>query len=252
MTPRRFFVLTTTRSGSTWLLSLLNSQPGVAAFEELFLWRRVRPEMAWLAEGSPERYFVRRETIGGSRLTRVLRYLREVEAHRPDAQSIGFKLMISQLHHAPDLLPLLALRRYRLILLLRANHFESVVSAMVVDQTDNPHGKDDQAGPRSLSLDPDELVRRIRVRRQRFLVMRAIKTLWPAPSIEVGYDDLVADQEGTVRGILRTIGVEQAPTPVQSPLTKRIRRPYSELIENFSAVATRMRQAGYGDLLPGD
>jgi len=248
---RKFFVLTTTRSGSTWFQSLLRGQPGVAAYGELFMRKEGRAETEWVREGSPERFVARRAALPGPRPRRVWRYLREVERHRPEAAATGFKLILSQLRFAPELLPALALRDYRLVLLLRDNHFESVVSSMALEATDVAHSRTEDAGDLRFAVDPAELVRRIAARRRGFRMMRAIQRFWPAPSVEVRYDPIARNPMEGLATVLGVIGLDQPPAPVESPLKKRIRAPYSEVITNFDEVSTALSAAGYGALAPG-
>ena len=119
-----FFALTLTRSGSTWLLTLLNGQDGVAAYEELFLPREVSDRYAWVADGSPERFFTRRSALRGPRPRKIWRYLDEVEQSSDGQRFVGFKLMLGQLRDVPELLPILALRGYRMVALVRDNLFD--------------------------------------------------------------------------------------------------------------------------------
>lgn len=250
MAETRFFILTSTRSGSTWLLTLLNGQSGIRAFGEIFLWRAVRPEFAWVAEGDPERFFVRRKALGRTRLTAMPRYLDEVEAQARPGEALGFKLIVSHLRQVPNLLFHLLARRYRLILLVRDNVFESTVSDMISIARNNPHGEAPSGEHPPLVLDPAELVRRVRMRRRGIALMRLLERIWPWPSTVVDYDELVRDQPGTLGPVLRMLGSAAAPQLVESRLTRRITRPYGEIIANADEVFAALHAAGLGDYCP--
>ena len=248
----RYFVLTSTRSGSTWFLTLLNGQPGVRAFGEIFLWRHVRPEMQWVAEGDPERFYSRRSALGLFRPRQLSRYLDEVEVVLDGNTAGGFKLIISHLRKVPELAVLLLARRYRLILLVRDNVFESTVSEMIALATNNPHGKAPSGSQKMLRLDPPELVRRIRQRRRGIRVMQIAQRLWPWPSVEVDYDELVRDQAAAMAPVLATLAVTGPPEVVASELTRRVARPYREIIENYDDVVSALRESGLGAYCPNE
>jgi len=247
---RGFFVLTSTRSGSTWLLTLLNEQAGVRAYGEIFLWRDVRPEFAWVAKGDPERFYTRRHALGTWRPRQLARYLDEVEAGLSEASAGGFKLIVSHLRKVPELAALLFWRRYRMVLLVRDNVFESTVSEMIALATNSPHGQAPAEERPAVALDPAQVVRRIRRRRRGIQVMRLAQKLWPWGSVLVQYEDLARDQTAALAPVLRMLGSPQPPKHVTSILTRRITRPYSETIANYPAVVEALTEAGLQDYLP--
>lgn len=245
-----FFVLTSTRSGSTWFLTLLNEQAGLRAHGEIFLWREVRPEFAWVAKGDPERFYTRRHALGSWRPRQLARYLDEVEQSLAGASAGGFKLIVSHLRKVPELAALLLWRRYRMILLIRDNVFESTVSEMIALATNAPHGRAPAEAPDAVTLDAREVVRRIRSRRRGIRAMHLAQRLWPWGSVVVQYEDLARDQTAALAPVLRLLGCPQPPRHVTSSLTRRITRPYSVLIRNYPEVAAALGEAGLQDYLP--
>lgn len=252
MPQTRFFILTSTRSGSTWLLTLLNGQEAIRAFGEIFLWREVRPEFAWVAEGDPERFYVRREALGRTRLAQMPRYLREVEGRMPLEGAGGFKLIVSHLRQVPELPLALLWRRYRMILLVRDNVFESTVSEILSTARNNPHGEAPSGAHPLITIDPRVIVARIRTRSRAIRAMRLVQRLWPWPSVVVDYDDLVRDQRASLAPVLRALGSAHPPQEVESRLTRRVTRPYREMITNTEEIFAAMRQAGLGRYCPPD
>lgn len=250
MSKKRYVILTMTRSGSTWLLTLLNGQPRVAAYEELFLWREVDARYAWVAEGSPPRFFTRRSELPGPRILRLWHYLQEVEANASRHDAVGFKLMLGQLRQAPALLPILLLRRYRLIVLMRDTVFEAAVSRLVLDQTGDAQSREEAARDRRVRLNVDSLLREIRRRKRGLRLLRMLRRFWPWPAAEVGYRDLLANQASAMTRILRTLGLQSTPRLIESPLKRRIRTPYDEFIENFGEIEREFERAGLKDMLP--
>ena len=250
MENHHFVMAMNARSGSTWLVTLLRGQSGVAAYEELFYPRPVQPRYSWLAEGGPERFIIRGPQLRGARPMRIWRYLNEVETHRADMPVSGFKVNSAQLFGAPEMLPILAARRYRLVVLVRDNVFESSISQIVMHKNNVAHSSEPIAAGASYRVDPQEVVARIRRRRRWIAAIRAVRRLWPWPSVEVRYEDLVANQSAALASVLDCIGAAAPPMPVESPLKRRIDLPYDEVITNFSEVAEAMRSAGLGALVP--
>lgn len=249
MRPKRFFMVMTARSGSTWLITLLNGQPGVAAYEELLMPHPVDPRYAWLAADAPERLIARRHALPRARPLRLNSYLHEVEAHRRDAVAAGFKINAVQFRATPELLPILALRGYRLVVLVRDNVFESSISQIMSAITGEAHSR--EAGVRApVRVDPAEVVDRIRRRLRWIAAIRGLRRVWPCASTEVTYEELVTDQMAALARILRAIGVDAAPVPIDSPLKRRVDRPYDEVITNFAEVKKRLGEAGLAHHLP--
>ncbi len=233
---RPFVVLTLTRSGSTWLLTLLNGQDGIAAYEELFLPGEVRPEYAWVAAGSPDRFHIRERGLPGLRIRRVWNYLREVERSGAACRAVGFKLMLGQLSRVPEVLLLLALRRYRLLVLVRDNLFEGAVSRLVLEKTGDAQSRADAPADRRMVLDPDALIAQMKRRRRGVRILKVLAAVWPAPSLVLRYEDLVRDQRRGIEDVLSLLGIESEPKIVVSPMKRRISKPYTDIIANFDDV----------------
>ena len=108
----RFCILTTQRSGSAWLVNLLDSHPQLIALYELFLDRR----------GDNQNFLNFSELKLGSRRRRpgvTGEYLTALEHYPVESSCIGFKLMYSQLYKYPELFFYLALRRFQVIHFVR-------------------------------------------------------------------------------------------------------------------------------------
>lgn len=245
-----FFVLTLTRSGSTWLLTLLNGQDHVKAYEELFLPREVSARYAWVADGSPERFFTRRHALGGPRPMQLWRYLDELEESAGDQDTAGFKLMLGQFRGVPELLPILAMRRYRMIALVRDNLFEGAVSRVLLDMTGDAQSRKDAPQDRRVTIAPEAIVTEMKRRRLGLRLLRAIQRVWPAPSLVLRYEDILAEQGESLGRALRIIGSDRDPRVVTSPLKRRIQAPYSELIVNYDDVCAAVSAAGLTGSLP--
>ena len=129
-------VLSTQRSGSTFLVDYLSSTPGVLIHSELF--QRLRPELL----GSPNRprhYDIAYQTFRRSTFVRKLahrfrrrplieRYLDDVFSAKPGVDVIGMKLMYDQARKYPEVLSWLEAHEASWIHLIRENLLEMMVS----------------------------------------------------------------------------------------------------------------------------
>jgi LPS sulfotransferase NodH len=243
-----FVVLSITRSGSTWFISLLNGQPGVVAFEELFLDQIVPEKYKWLTTGSPPRFHTIKHELGDSRTVQMRRYLELVRDHGGDSRAYGFKLMLN--YPTLGILGALARRRYRLVCLVRDNLFEGAVSRLALQMTDDAHSAEPEDAGARLRLDPQMLVHQMRRRRFAIHGLHTAARVWPWPAQVVRYDDLVRDQLATLQPLLNMLGIEAAAVEAPSTLIRRMRRPYRDILENADEVATAVQAAGLGHYLP--
>ena len=247
--PVRFCVLTTQRSGSTWLMSALHDVPGIASGMELFLPHSPAKDPTWLIPEHPESFYDWRRRTGAFRPGAVARYLREVEARDPAARAVGFKLMINQaFRYYPEVLPLLRARGYRFVLLTR-DFFELAVSRYVVQRTRTSHlGTSTPAtrrAPPKLHVDPNWLIGDMRRRQWEFRAARIARRLLGGHWHTVDYRVLQTDPHTALGGVLRHLGLADAPLPTDSRMVKVLAAPYSEFIVNYTEVLGAVREAGF-------
>ena len=247
-----FVVLTTQRSGSTWVVDMLNSHPRVLTFSELFMHG---------GEGTPKwggekdipywQTFARDE--GGRRISRIFklwRYLGRVYEERPGIEAIGFKLMYSQLTRVSrPLMPALWLRRARIIHLLRRNALDVVLSRAAGEAR---HGvlharSGENVEAVRLRLRPDELLERMTAHDRQIEGARVRFKHVGVPYQEVFYEDLVANEKETFDSLFRFLGVE--PAPVSSSLQKVNPTAHEELIENYGEVLAALDGTKFADQL---
>jgi LPS sulfotransferase NodH len=239
-TPRRFCILTSQRSGSTWLVTLLRTVPGVAAHHELFLPHSPRSDHAWLLEGSPPG-FVDAGADLGRRPASVRRYLARVEHAGRGETATGFKLMINQaLRYFPETLPLLRMRGYRFVLLTR-DPLAMAISRYIAQTSRQSHSSADVAVD-TLWIDPAWARRDIRKRKLEFRLARTALTALGATWLTVDYDELRNAPDAALDRIAGGLDLPAAPAPDTAPTRKIVSRSYSEVVQNYAelrAVAAR-------------
>lgn len=238
----RFVLLSTQRSGSTWVVDMLNSHPRVVAYTELFIhgasmrtkWAGERDVDFWQVvvkqPGSP------RGRLGRARL--LWRYLGRVYRERPGVDAVGFKLMYSQLRNPRPLVPALVLKRPHIVHLVRRNALDIVLSKETGAARGALHAKaGEDVQPVTVRLPAETLLERLAAHeleveraRRRFRRLRL-------PYLEVGYEDLVRDQEAGFASIFAFLGVPAA-AELSSSLQKLNPTSHEQVIENYDEVRT--------------
>jgi LPS sulfotransferase NodH len=236
--PTPFVVLTFPRTGSAWLIETLDSHAEIAAYPELFL-----------PGGDVARYASTNVTPFDTVLAALPRwrrrglllhriaYLRRLYADRPGAGAVGFKLMYAQAAAQKGLLHYFALRRVRVVHLIRANLLDAVVSYQVAKATGVFHPRRGEVVPSvSVSLDAERLRGRLEeldlsVSRARGWIER-----YRLPRVEVAYEELVQRRGETLERVLRFLGVDPRVDALGSSFLPTGAGPRAELVENFGAV----------------
>jgi LPS sulfotransferase NodH len=231
-----FVVLSTQRSGSTWVVDMLTSNPRVVAYSELFM-HGGEGKPRW--SGAQDLPYWQTYARGKHRIAKpywLWHYLGEAYRERPGIDAIGFKLMYSQLTRiSRPLMPALWLKRVRIIHLVRRNALDVVLSKEAgAARQGKLHARDgDQVEQVRLNLDTQSLVRRMTLHERAIAGARVRFKKVGLPYTEVVYEDLASD-EGRFADLFEFLGVEAA--PVTSSLQKLNPTSHEELIENYGEV----------------
>jgi LPS sulfotransferase NodH len=234
----RFVVLSTQRSGSTWVVDMLTSHPRVVAYSELFMhggegtpkWSREQDLPYWQT-------YVRER--GAGRIARpyaLWQYLGEAFRERPGIDAVGFKLMYSQLTRiSKPLMPALWLKRARIIHLIRRNALDVVLSKEAgAARGGKLHAREGHEVERvRVRLQTKDLLRRMTLHERAVEGARVRFKRVGLPYREVVYEDL-AEDEGGFAALFEFLGVE--PAPVSSTLQKVNPTLHEDLIENYGEV----------------
>lgn len=237
--PRTFVVLTTARSGSSWLVDLLDSHPGIAAYAELFLVGTRDP--AIYGSRDVPRFEAtlelgRRSTSSSLVLRRNAHLARLAVAHR-GLQAVGFKLLYSQADVHPGLYPWLALRRARFVHLVRRNVLDGVVSWEAATALGRYLFKDGEAIPRvRLRIEPNDLLERLMEREQAVERWRRRLARLRLRVVEVVYEDLLDRRDEELARILRFLGVERGSASFTTSLVRSTPVRTADAIENYEEV----------------
>jgi LPS sulfotransferase NodH len=243
-----FLVLTTQRTGSSWLMDRLSRIPGVEGHMELFYHdiRRAPPRAG--SNDVPRFVESRLATASGRRPGAVWRYLDSLYS-RPGR--VGFKLMYSQLRQYPEILPYLIVRHMPIVHLVRNNSLDVVISEQLANVTGESHRtRNDPTVPATIRLPLDSLVTRIRQLERHKRWIRMLLSLLPNPGMEISYERLCSSPEALLP-VLEFIGLRSAPvdSSPESSLVKRQRAPHARVLANYAEVSACLSRAGLTHLL---
>lgn len=236
----RFIVLSTQRSGSTWVVDMLSGHPRVVAYSELLMHGgQGRPK--WGGDEGLVYWptFLEQQGSPRSRLRRAYllwRYLGHVYAEQPGIDAAGFKLMYSQLRVSRPLLAFLVLKRVRVIHLIRRNVLDVVLSKEAGRARQGVlHARSGQAVETvRVHVRTDDLLERMTAHEHEVEDARARFRRLSLPYEEAVYEDLVRDEAGGFSSLFRFLGVEAQ--TVSSSLQKVNPTAHEELIENYGEV----------------
>ena len=242
-----FVLFSTQRSGSTWVMSVLNGFDSVSGHDELLLPRRRSPYRRWDSDFAYTRYVESRGDVGGIRPFSVWRYL-DGFYRRPGA--VGFKLMYSQVKSYPEVLPYLMRRRALAVHLVRRNHLDVLLSFAVKRAIGQAHVLATQERPPdpTIELGTHTLLADLRRLERRHALGRRVLRVCRLPHIEVAYEDLVAD-EMQFRRVLDFLGVPADGTLPTSHILKSRRGSHRDVIGNYDAVRSALQGSEFAALL---
>ncbi|HID52627.1 MAG TPA: hypothetical protein EYP41_11400 [Anaerolineae bacterium] len=237
-----FVILTTQRSGSTWLVDVLDGCIDTAVYGELFL-----PEkMKWQAGSSdfPQFFEARR----GMRPLATFAYLNRLYG-RPG--HIGFKLMYSNLRRYPEILPYLCWRRLPVVHLVRRNVLDVMISAEMAQAKGQWHVTAVDPVPaatRQIWLDPQTLPRRLQRLQKKTAANRRWLRACRLPHLEISYEALLTDPMQFDR-IFQFLGLAAGKTRPQSGFAKIRQAGYAAEISNYAEIKETLAGTKFSRLL---
>jgi LPS sulfotransferase NodH len=241
----KFIVLTSSRTGSTWLVDMLNRVPGLQAHGELFL-NRPRLTAAIAGRADYPRFLERHPAQGLRRIGLVFSYLDELYGR---ADAVGFKLMYSQFRQYPELFAYVGIRRLRVVHLTRLNQIDVLVSEERARETGVSHIRaGSSSGPVSVHLDAATLIERLHRLNKKPGQMRALLKIAYCPTLEITYESLL-EGRGEFLRVLEFLGVAGQHPGSASSLEKRGVRTHREEISNYEEVRRVLASTPYRDML---
>lgn len=241
-----FVVISTQRSGSTWFIDLFRNCEDTEGHQELFYrYPRMKPPTSGFNEYG--RYCeLNPAGIAGYRPYSVWKYLKNLYI-RPG--TVGFKLQYSHYKRYPEILAYLFFNKIKVIHLVRENSLDLVISQTLAQQTGASHiTSSESTRERSIKLDADETVRRIKlIEKKKKLTRRILKTLFPS-HLEINYEQLLEGVQSFDQ-VIEYLQLRKIDHGFKSGLVKRQTTDVRMLISNFDDIESRLNDAGLNYLL---
>lgn len=257
----KFLILTSYRSGSTWLVDMINNLEGASAYSELFLHAvdKLQPQQtAFTLSQATQAYlshtihdyphFHYAEDVGGRiRPFTVFNYL---DKFYSQPGTVGFKLMYEQLLPYPEIWLYVMRRGTAVIHLVRENHLDVVLSNAVRRATKVTHSVAGEAEPRpvQVELDPEATIKKMRALRRNINLAHRLLRLTHVRHIKVTYENLRRDP-ANFTPIWQFLAIEQPVVMPASRLKKLVRSGYPELISNYEEVRQAMLHSEFAALI---
>jgi LPS sulfotransferase NodH len=245
LSPRtKFVVLASQRSGSTWLIDVLDKVENTTAYGELFLPQR----WVWTPGSTDYPQFIAiKPSAPAVRPFSVFAYLDDLYA-KPGA--VGFKLMYSQLRLYPEILAYCCRHRIRIVHFVRQNSLDVVISTELAAQTGQWHVLSGQPkpDPGRIYLNPKTLMREMRRLQRKTNGVCKLLDLCCLPHLEVYYESLVRD-ETTFQVLCHFLSIKfKGPMP-PSRFVKIREASHTKIISNYAEVKRALARTEFARLI---
>ena len=230
---KNFVIFGMGRTGSSLLVSLLNSHPQICCEGELFRSLN-RPLLSHFWRRYPLPYLAYRQL-----------YIKWVEHKVAYGFKLHTKLHGDQLIYTDHFLTTVAQQGWKIIHLQRARLFDQIISGFLANQTGRYFGDQQrQEAPVQLTFPVTDFVKRIEqgnaIRRQQQTLLATI------PHLPVIYEQALADQTNWVKTVARIC--DYLAIPATSAVTSYVQKPwqytYAELIVNYAELQSVYQQYG--------
>lgn len=238
--PTRFCVITTPRSGSTWLATLLDSHSAIKSLEEPFIWRSERP---YWNEKIPT-FFNYKRSVSGKSFLSTFRYIDLMSDLylNNETRVLGFKVMYNHLQKHPSILIKLFIDRFKIIHLVRTNYLDILISRTAAKQHSVLHSthknftKNNALEKKKVFICPDTLIPNlIRLRRNAKIVQFGLR-LAPVNVLEISYEEMVSDKHKILKKVTNFLDVTFEASGFHSELKRIHSGGYAEKIQNYPEV----------------
>lgn len=247
-----FIILSTQRSGSTWVVDMLNSHPAIMSYSELLL-ENGKGKPTW--GGRKDFVFFhtyleeRKELLHKMGLKKVLfQYLDELYASRNAIKAVGFKLMYGQAGAYDGLLDYLVTKDVVIIHLIRRNILDVIISKEAAMQRDVFHSRTNQVFPLKLHINLNNILDCLSFQEEEIKKAQNKFSNINLLYHEVYYEDL-RHNEDSFEVLLDFLEINHKAQPLNSSLKKLNHTSHSQLIENYEQLKTTLKGTRYEALL---
>jgi LPS sulfotransferase NodH len=230
-----FLILSTQRSGSTWLVDTLASHSQIKAYTELFLmngdgcpdWSKYKDIVYWNTFRDSKKI----QNKGASDISLLWEYLKLFyNRGEPNIGAYGFKLMYDQLKRYPAIVVYVIVNRVRIIHLYRENIVASVLSNVLRGARKKAHTtSNEELEQVYIPLDISSTKREIFWQCRKIELMKAVLRVLPVKVMSLSYESMVADPN-CLRDVF--IFLEVKNLDIKSDLKRVGRKSIKEEISN--------------------
>lgn len=247
----KFIVLTTQRTGSSWLIDLLSNHPEISAYGEIFINRIPNRENPWVKGLMPPISFYEFKQNNCERHFLVINYLRYLDKMVFGNKANGFKMMYNQLGRNTETILPLIFNNFRIIHLIRKNILDIIISRKHLHTKGMKHFVNDEQKNkiRTVSLNPDTIIQEIGNIERKVDFFRKLLFILPLRTLTVFYEDLVKEKETTLNKIFKFLNVNGNIIISKTRFRKIHTIAKSDLIENFDAIQKILSATKYKEFL---
>lgn len=238
----KFIVLSTQRSGSSYLGALLNSHPRISACEEIFMPKNEN-DISYRTYRTAS--LKRRISHVLARRKLIFAYLDELVDMQGDVDAFGFKLMYGQARRYPEVVDWCKDYQVRVVHLIRRNTLKMIVSREIARKR-GVYLSMRSLKPIKVVLNTKRLA--LELESLESMVDKYRKVFRSNCYLDVEYEQLISNCDGETNRILRFLGIEPD-GPLRSKLVKTSSDSLMELVENYQHVCATLRGTPYEILL---
>jgi LPS sulfotransferase NodH len=244
---RNICILTTQRSGSTWLMQLLNNTGYVRAFGEVFLeWASIK-DHGGDRKLLPPLFFKDFQEHTGSR--KVGAYLQLLE--ESEKGPIAFKVMYDQVRRNPAILITAIARGYTIVHLTRQNLLDIVTSRLLARATRVYHSASQIEQPQIIA-DADTVMAMLKRIDWQMRIATTLLKILPIAKTSISYESIVDQPEIEVRRLLNAAGIREAEPalrPASGNWVKTNTRTPDQIFVHYAGIASAISQSRFSWML---
>ena len=251
----KYVICTTQRTGSSWLVDMLDSHSNIGSYAELF---RLSPEDSYPTAGRVDMKLFEKWQHDNlhsnwlsflNRKKEYLQYLSEIELvniQDKPVNTFGCKIMYSQFREHKGLFDFSSRYFDKVIHLKRRDHLRAVVSKTFMENAKITHSATEVELPR-VELNIAEIIWYLKKHKsEESSFEKKLAKLDQAKVITCYYEDLVDDNANEMKRIHQHLGVDYREP--QSTFKKINNKNLAELIINYDELLSALKANGFNSV----
>jgi len=239
-------IITTERSGSTWLTELLSQHTRIKAFREPYRTKIKVNKEPRLQEITLNQYYRQyAEQTDGHQLLKIKKYLNQLIDQADENNIICFTVHYYHFKRYPELLFWLLFSNFRIVHLKRENSMENILSLAIRQVTKKSHNINGIELP-NISVDAQKLVTSMkRHKKNKFIASLLLKCL-PIHVKEISYEKILHRTNETIKELHEFAGLDKQDVNAQTNLKKVVNKDYADFITNYEELIKEMKKQKIG------